>query len=120
MRRRILLGLAILLGTAIIAGVASTSWLSSFGARPTGARLERIRRSPHFAEGKFRNSVPTNKLAPGSFLAMLRHQLFGDEERVPKRSIPVIMHAAFDYAAAPASGRAASRLAALSRRGLAR
>jgi L-ascorbate metabolism protein UlaG (beta-lactamase superfamily) len=103
-RRWILLALAIFLGAAIIAAVGSTSWLKSFGARPTGARLERLRKSPHFVDGKFTNSVPTNKLAPGSFFAMLRHQFFGNEERVPKRQIPVAMRDAADYAKGPESG----------------
>lgn len=104
MPRRILLALAILLGAAMMAAVGSTSWFKSFGARPTGARLERLRKSSHFVDGKFVNSVPTNKLAPGSFFAMLRHQLFGNEERVPKRQIPVVMRSAADYATGPASG----------------
>jgi L-ascorbate metabolism protein UlaG (beta-lactamase superfamily) len=103
-RRRILLALAICGGAAIIAAVGSTSWLGSFGARPAGARLERMRKSPHFVDGKFVNAVPTNKMAPGAFSAMLRHQLFGSEERVPKRPIPVSVRDAADYAKPPGSG----------------
>jgi L-ascorbate metabolism protein UlaG (beta-lactamase superfamily) len=88
----------------MIAAVGSTSWLGSFGGRPAGARLERMRKSPHFVDGKFVNLVPTNKLAPGSFFAMLRHQLFGTEERVPKLPIPVVMRDAADYVTPPESG----------------
>ena len=104
MRRRILIGSGILLVAAIILAMASTSWLKQFGGKPAGARLERMRRSPHFSDGKFRNPVPTNMLAPGTFWTMVRHQLFGNEERVPKRAIPVVTHGAEDYAAPPASG----------------
>jgi L-ascorbate metabolism protein UlaG (beta-lactamase superfamily) len=103
-RRRVLVALAFFVAGAMIAAVGSTSWLKSFGARPTGARLERIRKSPRFVEGKFVNSVPTDKMAPGSLFAMLRHQLFGNEERVPKREIPMVMRGAADYVTGPASG----------------
>ena len=102
--RIILVALAILLAAFMMGAVASTSWLTSFGDRPRGARLERVRKSPHFVDGKFVNAVPTNKLAPGSLFAMLRHQFFCDEERVPKRPIPIVMHDAADYATGPASG----------------
>jgi len=105
-RRRILISMAIALTVAMIAVVASTSWLRSFGAVPSGARLERMRHSAQFREGKFRNLVPTNMMAPGSFFAMLRHQLFGGEERVPKQPISVVMHEASDYAAPPSGLRA--------------
>jgi L-ascorbate metabolism protein UlaG (beta-lactamase superfamily) len=98
--------MAIALTVAMIAVVASTSWLRSFGAVPSGARLERMRHSAQFREGKFRNLVPTNMMAPGSFFAMLRHQLFGGEERVPKQPISVVMHEASDYAAPPSGLRA--------------
>ena len=104
MRRRILLGVAILLGAAILALMGSTSWFKSFGARPAGARLERNRKSPHFEGGKFVNSVPTNMLAPGTLFAMLRHQFFGNEQRVPQRPIQIIARSSKDYERGPASG----------------
>jgi len=90
-----------LLGAAILALVGSTSWFRSFGARPSGARLERNRKSPHFQSGKFVNSVATNMLAPGSFFAMLRHQFFGQEERVPQRQIQIVTRNANDYKESP-------------------
>jgi L-ascorbate metabolism protein UlaG (beta-lactamase superfamily) len=104
MRRWLVLSIAIVLMVAMLVAVGSTFWLRSFGAAPSGARLERIRRSSQFGDGKFRNPVPTNMLAPGSFFAMLRHQFFGDEERVTKRTLPVVTHDASDYATAAASG----------------
>src|ERR1039458_8157307 len=92
MRRWLVLSIVIVLMVAMIVAVGSTFWLRSFGAAPSGARLERMRRSSQFRDGKFRNPVPTNMLAPGSFFAMLGHQLFGDEERVPRRALPVGTH----------------------------
>ncbi len=53
--------------------------------------------------GKFVNLVPTNMLAPGSFFAMLRHQFFGTEQRVPQRQIPVVTRSSSDYERGPAS-----------------
>src|ERR1039457_263555 len=105
MRRWLVLSIVIVLMVAMIVAVGSTFWLRSFGAAPSGARLERMRRSSQFRDGKFRNPVPTNMLAPWSFFAMLGHQLFGDEERVPRRALPVVTHEASDYATAAASGQ---------------
>lgn len=106
MGRRIVIGLvivsAVALVVAVVLAIASTSWLESFGAKPKGDRLERIRASPHHRDGTFQNLVPTNKLVPGTFWSMLRRQLFGDEERVPRRPIPVVARTAADYAAPPA------------------
>ena len=33
--------------------------LPQFGKAPSGSRLERIRRSPHYRDGQFRNLQPT-------------------------------------------------------------
>lgn len=83
---------------------ASTSWLASFGGALAGARLERVRRSPQFDGTRFVNPLPTRMLMPGTTWEMVRHQLFGGEERVPRRALPVVVRSAADYAAPPASG----------------
>lgn len=101
---RVLLGLALFVVALTSAAAISTSGFESFGGRLSGARLERAQKSPHFEGGKFRNLVPTAKLMPGSFWAMVKHQLFGREERVPKMTIPVAFRSAKDYAQAPPSG----------------
>jgi len=85
------------------AGV-STSWFASFGGKVEGARLERARHSPNFRDGKFVNPLPTRMLVPGTFLDMVRHQLFGKEQRVPPSPPPVVRHAGADYATPPSSG----------------
>jgi L-ascorbate metabolism protein UlaG (beta-lactamase superfamily) len=92
----------------LLAGVAlvvlrSTRWLASLGGRVTGARLDRVRRSPEFREGKFQNPQPTRMLT-GSYWAMLRHQFFGGEHREPAGRIPVVTRVRSDYANPPASG----------------
>jgi L-ascorbate metabolism protein UlaG (beta-lactamase superfamily) len=93
---------------AVLAGVAvvlvwSTEWLASLGGKLAGDRLERARRSPQFADGKFRNAIPTSLLT-APFSEMMRREFFGDEEREPTRAIPVVRRTAKDYSVAPASG----------------
>jgi L-ascorbate metabolism protein UlaG (beta-lactamase superfamily) len=103
-RRRALGLFAFILGALFVAVGASSSWFASFGGKLEGARLERARRSPHFREGKFVNPVPTHMLVPGTFWEMIRHQLFGAEQRVPPGPLPVVKRTASDYATPPASG----------------
>lgn len=83
---------------------ASTRWFATFGGRLEGARLERARHSPRFDGKKFVNPIPTNMLVPGTTFEMIWHQLFGREERVPRRALPVVARSAADYTTPPASG----------------
>ncbi|GAA1947524.1 MBL fold metallo-hydrolase [Kitasatospora viridis] len=78
----------------------------AFGAEPTGARLERIRRSPNFVDGAFRNPVPTRRLVyERSPLEITRAQLAaGRERRLPAGPIPVHRLGSAELAAQPASG----------------
>ena len=61
---------------------------AAFGAEPTGERLARIRRSPNFVDGAFRNPVPTRRLAPGAFPGALREGLAKKRTR-PGGAVPV-------------------------------
>lgn len=101
-RRFALASLAIALVVAIVL-VRSTEWLASFGGKLEGGRLERARRSPHYADGAFRNLVASD-VTKGSVPDMLRRQLFGKEQRSPVRPVPIVGRTAADYAAPPASG----------------
>jgi L-ascorbate metabolism protein UlaG (beta-lactamase superfamily) len=78
--------------------------LPPFGAAPSGERRARVERSKHYANGAFRNLEPTHKLQPGTFGEMVRHSLFGDEQREPPRAPKVVRRRAADYTSAPASG----------------
>jgi L-ascorbate metabolism protein UlaG (beta-lactamase superfamily) len=60
------------------------------GAKATGARAERVRRSPQFAEGKFRNTVPATMITPGSMPSLLAASLRDRERRHPHQPIPVV------------------------------
>ena len=88
-RKRIALAIAVLFVAVVLLLLRSTEWLASLGARPEGARLERIRRSPQFVNGQFRNKQPS-PLTTTSNRRMLRRWLFGKEQREPLHPIPVV------------------------------
>lgn len=66
----------------------------AFGADPSGERMARIRRSPHFKDGVFQNpGGPARTRPSGSTPAFARHYLDKDERRrrAPRGTVP--MHA---------------------------
>ncbi|MGW2278041.1 MBL fold metallo-hydrolase [Streptomyces sp. NPDC001770] len=78
----------------------------AFGADPTGARMERIRRSPHFADGAFQNPVAARTLPSGSSVELAKIY-FNKEQRArraPQGNIPVYATTYADLARPPASG----------------
>ncbi|WEV28872.1 MBL fold metallo-hydrolase [Streptomyces sp. 71268] len=79
---------------------------AAFGADPAGERLARMRRSPQFAAGQFRNPLPTRTLLPGSTRRLLLTQLSKVDRarRAPRGHVPVHHPIAADWAAEPASG----------------
>jgi L-ascorbate metabolism protein UlaG (beta-lactamase superfamily) len=101
--RRMFVWLAVAVAVIALVLIRSTEWLTAFGGRVTGSRLDRARRSAEFHDGKFRNAQPTRMLT-GSYSEMLRHQFFGKEKREPAGPVPVIDRSTRDYATPPASG----------------
>ncbi len=81
----------------------STNWFAALGGSLSGERLERARRSGHWADGRFRNTEPTTTVKAHDVPAMLRLQ-FGDEVRYPQTPIPVVPRSRADYDSPPASG----------------
>lgn len=77
---------------------------ATFGASPTGERLQRIMRSPQYVDGALRNGLPTAVIKPGSNARVAYVQLTGWRRRQPGIRIPVYPFRAADYARAPASG----------------
>ncbi|WP_084729158.1 MBL fold metallo-hydrolase [Streptacidiphilus neutrinimicus] len=74
-------------------------------AEPTGERLARIRRSPQFVDGAFRNPVRTRRMLPGTTLAALQAGLTENRDRRrPARAVPVHRLTSEQLAAPPASG----------------
>ncbi|KUN38100.1 MBL fold metallo-hydrolase [Streptomyces longwoodensis] len=79
----------------------------AFGADPSGERLARIRRSPHFADGVFQNPGGLARTRPsGSALEFAK--VFFDREtrprRVPSGTVPVHPTTVADLAEPPATG----------------
>ncbi|MCW2912963.1 MAG: Zn-dependent hydrolase [Actinomycetia bacterium] len=100
-------------GVTIAAGlgaVAAVGWAAreipaALGGAPEGARGERIRRSPQYRDGAFRNPPGTDRgVMPAPAGSILRELLFGGQRRHPALPIPVVADAA-------ASGPAAEGLA---------
>ncbi|HEY1250790.1 MAG TPA: MBL fold metallo-hydrolase [Thermoanaerobaculia bacterium] len=91
---------------AVAALARSTDWLAAFGARASGERLERMRRSRQWSasEQRFANAMPTHTMLPGAAGRTLHLQLSGKETRYPERPIPVVARSRADFATAPASG----------------
>ena len=100
---RILLIILLLL---ILAGMAAVAFvhLPRFGALPGGERLERIRRSPNFVDGRFVNRVPKPQLAEGKgMLGVTVDFFFRDQERkTPGEPVPSVKSDLADLGQEPA------------------
>ena len=82
----------------------STAWLAAFGAPARRDRRERLRRSPHFRDGRFQNTVETATIRPHDILETLRLQFTAGPKRYPSKPIPVVRRSASDFLTAPATG----------------
>lgn len=65
---------------------------ASFGRRPSGGRLARIKRSPQYSGGSFRNESETASLTGGAgMLTVMRDFFFGKHEhKRPVASVPAV------------------------------
>ncbi|WP_328937056.1 MBL fold metallo-hydrolase [Streptomyces tauricus] len=78
---------------------------AAFGVDPSGERMQRIRRSPNYADGVFRN--PEGAPRPDGAMREFAKSYFRKEERVqraPAGVVPVHATTLADLAAPPASG----------------
>ncbi len=91
-------------GAGAVAFARSTEWLRAFGGSPAGERRARVRSSPHWKDGRFRNRVPTETVAPSRILETLRLHLRSDEARYPTRPIPVVARSRADFDRPPVTG----------------
>ena len=107
---RVLLALLAVVLAAVVVLVASTAWLDALGAAPSGERLARIRRSPNYRDGAFRNPDATSLATSGSSWTTLRQWLGGHEQRVPPGPLPIVALTRADFARPPASGLRATWL----------
>ncbi|WP_189937025.1 MBL fold metallo-hydrolase [Streptomyces sulfonofaciens] len=79
---------------------------AAFGADPAGSRLERIRSSPNFADGSFRNPVGARTRPSASVLELARTYVDKEKRsrRAPRGPVPVHDGTAAALAAPPVSG----------------
>jgi L-ascorbate metabolism protein UlaG (beta-lactamase superfamily) len=84
----------IALSIAIIFSIVAAVTLQQvkFGKLPSGARLERIRKSPNYKKGSFQNQTYTPVLTEGvGFTEVSREFFFGKKTRItPKGEIPSV------------------------------
>ncbi|GAA3009368.1 MBL fold metallo-hydrolase [Streptomyces fulvorobeus] len=79
---------------------------AAFGADPAGARMQRILRSPHFADGVFQNP-PAVRTPPTGTRTEFAKSFFRKEQRVlraPVGAVPVHATTAADLAEPPVTG----------------
>ncbi|GAA3847271.1 MBL fold metallo-hydrolase [Streptomyces coacervatus] len=80
---------------------------AAFGADPSGERLARIRRSPHFKDGVFQNPGGTARTRPSGSTLDFAKVFFDKDERprrAPKGTVPVHPTTLADIAKPPATG----------------
>ncbi|MGW9494316.1 MBL fold metallo-hydrolase [Streptomyces prasinus] len=80
---------------------------AAFGADPTGERMARIRRSPHYRDGVFQNPGGPTRLRPPGSARDLAKTYFDKENRshrAPYGALPVHATTLADLARPPASG----------------
>jgi L-ascorbate metabolism protein UlaG (beta-lactamase superfamily) len=81
---------------AVICVLGGALWLflnqPRFGATPTGARLERIRKSPNFRNGEFQNLLPTPVMTgdKGGLKSLLEFAFNGNKRLRPAGPIPSV------------------------------
>lgn len=72
------------------------------GSPPNGAHLGRLKASPHWQDGKFRNALPRHD---GPWREILWEWLFGGSKHAePKEPVPVVARGTEDFVHAPPSG----------------
>lgn len=76
-------------GVAAAAVWAVRDVRAAFGARPSGIRAARVRRSPQYRDGAFHNPVQTTTVRPTRGGHTLGELLFGGKLRKPGGPIPV-------------------------------
>lgn len=77
-----------ILAIVLLAGIAFL-YTQPFGAHPKGARLERIKQSPHYRSGAFQNLEPTPMLAEGSSYRSIIYDFFvGAKPKEPMEPLP--------------------------------
>ena len=99
--KRIAIALAVTTVVLVAAGWAVLQQ-AQFGARMSGARLERAKANPNFREGRFFNVPPETPTSLASMGDYIVRQFSGNEVREPPSPLPVLAVDKAALAAAPA------------------
>lgn len=101
--RRLLRALKITALTILVIIGLTTLYMmqSQFGKRPSGERLERIKQSAQFKDGKFRNTNPTPQVTQSLRVALYDYMFNKSKESKPTHNIP---SKAVNWQALPDSG----------------
>jgi L-ascorbate metabolism protein UlaG (beta-lactamase superfamily) len=95
--------LAVALGLTMVSRSvwALREFRAEYGARADGARAERMRNSPQFRDGAFRNVAPPVERTGASYREVIGEMLFGDKknQRYPTGPIPLFTPSAAEPAA---------------------
>jgi L-ascorbate metabolism protein UlaG (beta-lactamase superfamily) len=80
------------LGLAALGVLARAAWdlPAAMGGTPAGERAERMRRSPQFRDGVFRNTHPTKVVPLSEAPKILRRMFSGSERRTPASAVPLV------------------------------
>ena len=93
--------LVAIVALALAGGTVTRSACIATGRSATGTRLEAMKASPNWRDGRFVNALPSEY--PSTFKA-LGKWLKGTDNTVPDSPLPVVKRTARDFDAAPASG----------------
>jgi L-ascorbate metabolism protein UlaG (beta-lactamase superfamily) len=80
------------------------AFLQAMGGRARAGRLSRVRASPQWRDGRFRNRTPTVTMHPSRILETLRLQAAAGPGRYPSRPIPLVRPSREELASPPTSG----------------
>lgn len=79
-------------GLTVLILVVCVMARSGLASRPRGERLQRMKRSQHYKNGRFENSVPTHIILPGAYWGLAKSFLSVDgSRRRPKSPLPLQM-----------------------------
>ncbi len=101
-KRRWLLGTLLIIMFALVTLGATSEGRVAMGASASGARLERMKASPHFRDGKFIDVLPRRE---PEFVPTLKAWFFdASEYSIPQQPLPLMRRTRADFDELPTSG----------------
>ena len=90
-RKRHIMWIVLVIITAVLIFAGAKTWVAA-GRLPSGERLERVKRSPHYKDGHFRNTLETTTMTGDKgFVKSMWDFLFGKNKyATPKEALPTV------------------------------